>query len=256
MTTLQELLIPIKQQKVYNQIVEQFVSLIERGEFKPGMQLPSERDLAHQLNVSRASLREAITVMQMMGLVETISGQGTFICQKKIPPQYQTLMLSNVGESPFMILQARKALEPAIAAIAASQHTDESLGKLREIIESISKDHSAVQVVSDIFSEGDREFHLEIARMTENPILISTQEMIHFYMGQKLWTTLMRHTHFATSGRWQEAREEHDRIFEAIQARDSQVAASRVKAHLVRVEKIMSQAELISEVPGEEHSWE
>jgi GntR family transcriptional regulator, transcriptional repressor for pyruvate dehydrogenase complex len=244
MASLQDYFTPIKQQKVYNQICEQFIDLVERGEFKPGMKLPSERELARHLGVSRASLREALTVLQMMGMVETISGQGTFVSDK--PKTFIKNYLLNAGESPFLILQARKTIEPAIGALAATQCSEAGLQKLNEILGMIDSDHSKSQVLGDAFSEGDRGFHLEIARITENPILITMQEMIHSLMGQELWLALMRRTSLSTPGRWQEAHNEHHGIFEAIQGRESHAAASRIKAHLVRVEIIMTQADLSS----------
>lgn len=249
MISAQDLLVPVKQQKVYSQIVDQFIGLIERGEFQPGMQLPAERELAKYLGVSRASLREALTVMQMMGLVKTVSGQGTFICEKeeKNEPAFSTPLTGD--ESPFAILQARKVIEPAIAALAAIQRQDDSLEKMNGILDRVLADHSRNQVVGDVFSEGDREFHMEIARATGNTILIVTQQMIHDVMGQKLWLALMRHTSIATPGRFEEAMVEHQGILEAIRNRESQLASSRTKAHLTRVEKIMEQAELLSDLP-------
>ena len=247
-----DLLIPIKQQKVYLQIVEQFIDRIERGEFKPGMQLPPERELARLLGVSRASLREALTVLQMMDLVETVSGQGTFITGQPGAALKNYLSNINIGESPFVIIQARKAIEPSITSLAAVQRSEASLRTMADILEWIDSDRSEAQVLRDIFSEGDRRFHLEIAKATQNPILISIQEMFHSLMGQELWLTLMRHTSFATPGRWEEASQEHHRIFEAICQSDSRAAAHAMRSHLQRVEKIMVQAELISKVPTEE----
>jgi GntR family transcriptional repressor for pyruvate dehydrogenase complex len=246
MPSLQDYFTPIKQQKVYNQICEQFIDLVERGEFKPGMKLPSERELARHLGVSRASLREALTVLQMIGMVETISGQGTFVSDK--PKVSIKNYLPNAGESPFLILQARKTIEPSLASLAASQRSEVGLHKLEEILGMVESDQSRLQVLGDAFSEGDRRFHLEIARLTENPILINIQEMIHSLMGQELWLALMRHTSFSTPGRWREAVDEHHSIFDAIQKRDSHAAANRTKAHLMRVEKIMIQADLAPNV--------
>jgi GntR family transcriptional regulator, transcriptional repressor for pyruvate dehydrogenase complex len=249
MASPQDYLTPIKQQKVYTQIVEQFILLIERGEFTPGLHLPPERELARQLGVSRASLRESLTVMQMMGLVETLSGQGTFISNKPktAPLNYS---MPNMGESPSIILQARKVFEPVIAALAATQRKQESLQKLADILAWVESDHSKEQVMGEGFSEGDRQFHLEIACATGNPILISTEEMIHDLMGQQLWLALMRHTSFTTPGRFEEAMKEHHNILDAIRNRDAQLASIRVKAHLLRVEKVMEQADLGLNVPA------
>lgn len=235
----------VKQQKIYAQIIDQIIALIERGVFLPGTQLPPERKLTHQLGVSRASLREALTAMQMMGIVKTVSGQGTFIIgvQKSNP---QSLALPDLGESPFVIMQARKTLEPSIASLAAAVRTDTYLKRIEEILDLVESDHSQSQVVNDTFSEGDRSFHLEIARATENPLIISFQEKIFTFTGQALWLTLMRSTSFATPNRWQEAGKEHRTIYEAIRDRNPGEAAKRVKSHLTRVEKIMEEADLIS----------
>ncbi len=72
----------IKAQKLYSQIVEQFVDMIKRGEFEPGQKLPSERALSQKLNVSRTSLREALIALHMMGVVEIKPNQGTYFTTK------------------------------------------------------------------------------------------------------------------------------------------------------------------------------
>jgi DNA-binding FadR family transcriptional regulator len=237
---------PIKQQKVYSQIVSQFLDLIEQGEFMPGMRLPSERDLACQLNVSRVSLREALIILKIKGVVETVSGQGTFICNK--PRTILQNYSPDAGESPFIILQSRKVIEPAIAGLAASDRTEDSLRNLEDILKWIESYYSKVHVLSDIYSEGDRKFHLEIARATQNSILIRCQEMIFSLMSQELWLAMIGHTTFSTPGRWQEALIEHQKIFEAIKSRDSLAATRRVRNHLRQVEKAMKKGDLLSNI--------
>lgn len=246
-----DLLTPVKQQKVYLQIVEQFLDGIEKGEFKPGMQLPPERELARILRVSRASLREALTVLQMMGVVETIAGQGTYITGNPTNALKYSIESLNIGESPFVIIQARKAIEPSIASLAATCRSEASLKNIAAVLEWIDSDRLKAQVISNLFSEGDRRFHLEIAKATENPILIRIQELFYTLMGQDLWLTMIRHTSFATVGRWEEAYDEHHKIFEAIRQRDGRAAAHQVRAHLHRVEKIMIEADLVSNIPDE-----
>jgi GntR family transcriptional repressor for pyruvate dehydrogenase complex len=186
--------------------------------------------------------------MQMMGIVKTVSGQGTFI--GRLPnTSVLSLPLPQLGESPFVILEARKAIEPAIAALAAEVSTEESQKAILDILEWVEADHSQNKVVSDTFSDGDRRFHLAIARSTENPLIITIQEMIFTYTGQALWLTMMRHSSFATPNRWQKSIHEHRVIYEAIRDRNPELAASRIQAHLRSVERIMIQADLVSEIP-------
>ncbi len=151
-----------------------------------------------------------------------------------------------------MILQAREALEPAVAALAAKCRSEIAFQQIEAILKWIESDYSSEQVIGEVFSEGDRRFHLEIANATGNPILINFQEVIFSLMSQELWLALMRHTSVATPGRWQEALREHRGIFDAIRLGDSQLAASRMRAHLQRVEAVMEDADLISNIPSKD----
>ena len=237
---------PIKAQRVYAQIVDQIVDLVRNGEFPNGAQLPPERDLAEQLGVSRASLREALSALQILGLVETRPGQGTFVCAEKVPSllQFDASWLYEEEESPFAILQARKTVEPYIAALAAGQRSNASLKRLDEILDSVEAD----PFDRTIFTEGDRKFHKAIAEATDNPVLVSMMSIVHELMGHKLWLTLMMGSTLATSGRVQEALAEHRRVYEAIKAQDEKAAAAQMREHLDSVEKYMIEAELVPSV--------
>jgi GntR family transcriptional repressor for pyruvate dehydrogenase complex len=234
---------PIKAQRVYVQIVDQLMDLVRRGEFPNGAQLPPERDLAEQLGVSRASLREALSALQILGLVETRPGQGTFICTRKISSllRFDTSWLYEDEESPFAILQARKTVEPHIAALAATQRSDVALKRLEEILDSVEADPSD----RNIFTEGDRKFHKAIAEATGNPVLLSMMSVVYELMGQKLWLALMMDSTLATPGRLQEATVEHRRIYDAIKAQNEKAAIVRMSAHLESVERLMIEAELV-----------
>ena len=239
---------PVQSQRTYVQIVNQIIDLIKRGEFPAGAQLPPERELARRLRVGRTTLREALSALQILGLVETKHGQGTFVCAEEVSPlfQFDSSWLCD-EEGPFDILQARKALEPSIAAIAARQRSEAALKSIKEIHDWVVSDHSPVQVLSDVYSEGDRKLHLAIAKATGNPVLIHMMTAVHELMGQKLWLTLMRSTAFATPGRWQVSLGEHWGIYEAIRDQDDRLAADRMRAHLESVERTMAEAELVPE---------
>ncbi|HBP64409.1 MAG TPA: GntR family transcriptional regulator, partial [Desulfosporosinus sp.] len=75
---------PIRTKKIYEQIVEQIGILVADGKLKPGDRLPSERELVERFQVSRASIREAISALELMGLIEVRAGEGTYIRQVNI----------------------------------------------------------------------------------------------------------------------------------------------------------------------------
>ncbi len=233
---------PIKTQRVYMHIADQIKDLIRRGVFPEGSQLPPERELAEQLKVSRASLREALSALQILGLVESRPGQGTFICTGASSAllSSDSSWLYHDLESPFTILQARKVTEPSIAALAAQQRSEAALKHLQEILDLVGCYPSDACV----FYEGDRKFHLAIAEATENPVLLRMMSIIHDLMGQKLWLTLMMDSVMATPGRWQQAVLEHMNVYKAIEAQDAASAAARMKKHLDMVEKLMVEADL------------
>ncbi len=232
---------PIKSQRAYVQVVDQIVELIKSGEFPAGSQLPVERDLADRLGISRASLREALSALQMLGLVETKHGQGTFVCGDTVAPgsRFDASWLYD-EESPFTLLQARKALEPQVASIAALQRVDDDLALLREIQEFMkAKPHDVHRL-----AQGDRKYHLAIARATANSVLVGLVTLVHELMGQDLWRNMMMTTSFNTPGRWQQAMDEHSRIYAAIEAQEMGLAAEEMTNHLLTVEQVMIEADL------------
>lgn len=232
---------PVKPKRVYAQIVEQIIDLIKSGEFPPGTQLPTERDLARRLGVGRASVREALSALQILGLVETKHGQGTFVSATQPSPALQpdtSLIYSE--ESPFAILHARMAIEPPIAAMAAAQRPDSAVERLESIVDRVESEPGDTYT----FSSGDRDFHLAIAEATGNSVLIGAMSGVCELMGQRLWLALMTRTSFAMRGRVQQGLDEHRGILEAIKLRDAKLAAERMDKHLHRVEQVMVEAEL------------
>ena len=73
------MLSPVKSTKIYEMVMEQIKDIVKKGELKSGDKLPSERDLCEKLEVSRASIREALRALQMLGLIESKHGEGNFI---------------------------------------------------------------------------------------------------------------------------------------------------------------------------------
>ena len=235
----------IKAQKLYTQIVEQFVEMIKRGEFQAGQKLPSERILSQKLNVSRTSLREALIALHMMGVVEIKSHQGTYISDKKIPPILKEVTYINLGESPFLILQARKAIEPNIAAIAAINRDQNSLKEIEEILVYVERSVSHHQIDVNDYNDHDCAFHLAVAKATQNPILIGMGYIINNLMKQELWMTLIKNTLNSTQLSQQAGLNGHEEIYKAIRLRKPRVASTAMKAHLIMVEKVSKEADLL-----------
>jgi GntR family transcriptional repressor for pyruvate dehydrogenase complex len=234
---------PVRTKRVYRYVVDQIIDLVRKGEFAAESQLPPERDLADQLRISRASLREALSALQLLGLVETRSGQGTFVCTdapSKILRLDASLLYRDL-ESPFAILQARLTVEPAIAALAATQRSYEAIQRLVEIQRLADSDESGRY----LSSEGDRRFHLAVAEATENPVLVSMMSTVYELMGQRLWL-LLRDATASAPDRLRQYAMQHRGVCEAIEKQDAEAAATRMREHLESVERFMIEVELIS----------
>jgi len=223
----------VKTKKVYMKIVEQIRDLIKEGRLKPGDKLPSEQILAEKFGTSRPSVREALSALEILGITESRGGKGNFIKDNLDTPLYeQKYKELEKEESPFEILEARKAVETEIVDLAAKKATREDIVSIRE---SLDKMKSAMTNIPRIM-EFDREFHINIAKAAHNSLLFSMMIYLSDLLTEKLWTNLKEKS-WAIPGRPQEYLEEHIGIFNAIKNKDSKDARKRMYDHLASVEK-------------------
>ena len=225
---------PLRVPQLYDQIAQRLRGEIASGALAPGTRLPSERELARALEVSRPSVREAIAALKNDGLVETRAGAGTYVAQDAL-----TLLLDAPGTAPdtsvTALLEARAEIEPRIAALAARHaRRDEDVEQLLNLMESIDTlDDAAARAR---WRDADRFFHRRIAAMTGNPVLADIADAIAATMDQPLWrrlhdeavTDLRRTRLFAA---------EHRLIYEAIVDGDEEAAALYAGRHVTRVRR-------------------
>ena len=214
----------VESRRLYRQIADQIAQLIESGEFLPGTRLPAERELATSLGVSRASVREAIISLEIAGLVEVRVGTGIFVTS----PARASAIGEDAGPGPFELLQARKLIEGEIAALAAAKASAEDLDALQECVARMEAhvDDFAVREASD------RDFHLHIAKATQNG---SLELVIQNLWDQRaeLWRRTQRHFHTAELAH--KTIRDHAAILAAIAARDGDGAREAMHRHLTRV---------------------
>lgn len=225
---------PIKTRKIYEEIVEQIKQLIAEGHLKPGDKLPSERDLVESFRVSRASIREALSALEMMGLLEVKTGEGTFIKQIKAESVMTPLAwaLSLEKGSVLELLEVRKMIEVQAVGYAAERATEKELRELADTLETMKSNLTHSSIVSE---KADLKFHYNISRATHNKITI------------RLMDTIADHVHHmirATRAKLYEGKytpellyEEHEKIYEAIKARDAVQAREQMLKHLTSVEE-------------------
>lgn len=223
----------VRTKKVYMHIVEQIQDLIKEGKLKPGEKLPSEHILAGKFGASRPSVREALTALEILGITESRGGKGNFIRDNFSSPLYeQRFKELEEEESPFELLEARKAVETEIAELAAEKATSEDI---REIEEALDRMKNTLNDTPRVM-EFDREFHIAIAKAAHNSILFQMMNYLADGLKESLWVNIKRKS-WALPGHPQKYLEEHTRLLEAIKKGDKEVARRTMYSHLADVEE-------------------
>ena len=210
-------------------IADQIKLKIQAGEYGPGARLPSERDLAEALRVSRPTVREALIALEIEGFVDVRVGAGIFVSNHPGQPHSDSSMsqdknISGYGEvGPFELMEARLMLEPQIAALAAANATPAQCEEIRLTALSLHK--------ADKPGDADREFHLAIARASGNTALpVMVRDLWALHDNSAVFTRLDEH--IATESVWKIAQNEHDEIVHAILAADALAAEEMMRKHL------------------------
>lgn len=214
---------PVKNTKVYEVIMEQIKDIVKKGELKSGDRLPSERELADKLEVSRTSVREALKALTMLGLIESKHGEGNFIRSNFEDSLLEPLsiLFLLIGSKNEDIIELRRILEPEAAALAAENITESELRELKEIMEELNN-----SLDGEISAELDKKFHYKIAQASGNhlisTIMFSISSLIEKYIDSS-------HIHDMNK---QVVKIQHEEIYMALESQDPKRASECVKKHL------------------------
>lgn len=219
---------PIKNKRIYQQIVEQIRELIANGTLSPGDKLMSERALAEELNVSRASIREAFSVLEMLGLIESRPGEGTFIAEIEEDTILEplALILAEDAHNIFELIEVRKVLEVDSVALAVKRATEEDIAEIRKTVEQMKRDIEE----GKLGDEADAQFHFAVAKATNNQMFVKVMHTISDLLTQAIGQT--RQKLFAEEGNNEMLYEQHKKIYENIAARKPQQARKSMYNHL------------------------
>lgn len=168
--------------KVYEQVIKQIQQNILDGDLKNGDKLPSERELSEVMNISRTSIREALRVLEAMGVVESIHGEGNFICtnpERSLLQPLSMIFKLNNGKSQD-IFELRKVLEIEISRLAANRATNTDCRELLSIVDQMESETSNKNR-NEVLVKLDKEFHNKLAAMSKNYLieyLFNTSSML------------------------------------------------------------------------------
>jgi GntR family transcriptional regulator, transcriptional repressor for pyruvate dehydrogenase complex len=180
----------VQHRKVYLDAMNQIRRAILAGEYKLGDKLPSEHELVDIFQISRASVREALSGLTALGLIKSKAGGGYYV---KSAQSFTAMELMLVEEgNPLEILEARKMIEPEIVQVAARRREKEDLEALDKVMERASLILRRGAGSLDDFINADMDIHRIFAQATHNDILVSVQERLIGYMKQRGWDELKR----------------------------------------------------------------
>ncbi len=229
---------PIRPKKISEEIVSQIKQLISKGELKPGDRIPSERELATMLGVSRPSVREAIMVLEAMGFLDSRQGGGTFVkalTEGSIMNPLAKLVEQRDPELLRSLAEVRMGLESWSAYLAAKRANDEDLADMRRLYAIMVK--QAAKGGWD--SEVDAEFHYAITAASHNSLQMHVLDSIHTLFNTTIQVALMEF--YRQEGHVQKLLNHHRGIMEAIAARKPELAREKMMEHLTMVEEKMAQ---------------
>ena len=219
--------------RISSEIIAQIKDLLKGGELKPGDALPSERELADLMGVSRPPLREALKALEAMGFIEIRPRSKIIIksaAERPIENPLNTLITDD-SEKIFELLEIRREMECWAAGKAAQRSTEEEVEKLEEIV------HKAQESSRNNREDPktDLDFHVTISMAANNII----QSHLTASVYNLLWSTqkTLRKRIFSKEGNRQLLTEQHFKIFEAIKNRNSERAREEVIRHIDFVEK-------------------
>lgn len=221
-------LAPLPKEAIAEKVVKHVLGLVREGVLAPGQKLPSERDLAASMGVSRPSLREALRALSLLGILEIRQGEGVFVSELTPDALLEPLQffLSLNGQSLDTLFEARIAVEAGIAEIAARKIDETALGHLRACMARGNR----AQRRHEEFLAVDEEFHGIIVAATGNPFLSrvanSFQELGK--ASRKITVTL--------PGVTQQSHADHAQIMEALEGHDPQAARESMTSHLRNVQ--------------------
>jgi len=220
--------------KSYEIIAEELQRIIDSGLIKPGDKLDSIENLAKQYHVGRSTIREALSQLKAKGLIESRQGGGTYVTSP-IPTMssLQDVTVENPMELT-QLLQVRIIVEVGCIELASKLRTESDMEELQRILSQM-EDAIGNEEISQVY---DVNFHLAIARATQNPFLLSMMESI---------STAMSRTIRDTRSLWLYSRkeaaerlyEEHQQMLQCITDQNPEAGILVMRKHLSKVEEVL-----------------
>lgn len=224
----------VRRTKVYEEVAAQIRRQIAEGVLRPGDRLPAERDLAEAFGVSRSSVRDAIRVLELAGLVDPRQGEGTVVRELTMESLVSPLasVLGTRKDLLADLLEARRFIEPGVAQRAARHAADEDIGAMEAILQRQQAEIAAGQLAV----EEDTAFHYRLATTARNQVILKVIDVLMDLLQEERARSLQ------VRGRPRRSLEGHRRILDAVRRRDPEGAGRAMEQHLKEIGEILQVA--------------
>ena len=214
---------------VTDDAISKIKQMIQQGELRPGDRLPPEQELSERLGLSRSSMREAVKALEAMRILDVRRGDGTYVTslQPSLLLEAMSFVLDfHESHAVLEVFEVRRIVEPASAGISARRAGPEQVAEMREHLTKVHGD-----TPSDELVEHDVVFHRMIASATGNDYLVSLLETISSQTARaRIWRALTQ------EGAVPRTLHEHERILDAIESGDAEMARAAMIVHIAGVE--------------------
>jgi GntR family transcriptional repressor for pyruvate dehydrogenase complex len=212
---------PVERKPLYERLVEHLRAFVVEAGLSAGDRLPSERELAERLGVSRASIRQAIVALEVQGILEVKHGGGTFLRTARVD-SLPMAELADLKRRLPDILDARAAIEVKLAELAAERRTDADLAAIDAALETMQQEIDA----GATGEQGDHDFHQRVVRAARSELLAQMYALILKDI------ELSSHETVDQIGTPTTLLAQNRRIRDAIRAADGPAAAAAMREHL------------------------
>ncbi len=229
----------IEPRKLYLQVADQIMERVRDGRLPPASKLPSERELAVQMGVSRPSIREALIALELLGVVEIRIGQGTYVVGNPVPLE---ALRSSSMVPPFDLLEARATIESNVAVLVAKKWEQGTLDegafkRTYEITEQMKRMVADDRRVEEFYTLG-LEFHKALAEASANEVLSEIVGKMVEATSHPLWALINKKVLESRKAREGQI-QEHEAVLAAIQRGDGEAAARAMRHHIEELSELV-----------------
>lgn len=223
-----------REEKAYARVIEKVKKMILSGELKPGEKLPPEREFAEKLEVSRNSVREAIRIMDMMGIISSQQGSGNYVtCEfQKSITETMAMMFAMDQVNDKQISQVRYSLEVLAFTLALDRVSEEDLAKMEECVEKLDKNGDSKNNATL-----DKIIHYTLARASGNQLLIDILEACSSVFD--IFIEDMRYGILKNENRKTELNECHRHLVDALIEGDREKGLQALRWHFEMIDEVL-----------------